>query len=154
MYMRINNLFLSPPEVDFCFSWFLVIKSVHWNCMGLYSRRRRLICGLFESFFSDQVPGMSENMEGPENNILKFLVGATMVGAIGKVWVLVLKMKFNDFYKGIFALPNVEGMTPVPPPLVGGTCLLIYSILIFFIFCANIIAKLITKGKALAVVQN
>ena len=97
---------------------------------------------------------MSENMEGPENNILKFLVGATMVGAIGKVWVLVLKTKFNDFYKGIFALPNVEGMTPVPPPLVGGTCLLIYSILIFFIFCANIIAKLITKGKALAVVQN
>ena len=40
---------------------------------------------------------MSENMEGPENNILMFLVGATIVGAIGKVWVLALKTKFNDF---------------------------------------------------------
>ena len=47
-----------------------------------------------------RVRGMSENMEGSKN-IFMFLAGATMVDAVGKIWILAfleaLKTKFNDF---------------------------------------------------------
>ena len=62
-----------------------------------------LFAGILGFCLFTRVCGMSENMEGPKNNILTlvFLIGATMVGAIGKFWILAfieaLKTKFNDF---------------------------------------------------------
>ena len=68
MYIHINNLFLSPLDFDFYFCWFLIIKSLHGNCMGLYSvREETYLQGTSGFHLFTRVRRMSENMEGPKN---------------------------------------------------------------------------------------
>ena len=55
--------------------------------MGLYSvGEEAYLQGISGFHLFTRVSGMSENVEGPKNNILMslFLVGATMVDAVGK----------------------------------------------------------------------
>ena len=72
--------------------------------MGLYSvGEEAYLRGISEFRLFTRAHGMSENMDGPNNNILKYvlLVGAIMVGTVGKIWILAfpeaLETKFNDF---------------------------------------------------------
>ena len=81
-----------------------------------------------------------------------FLVGAIMVGAVWKCWILAfreaLKMKFNDFWKSILALPKSVGHGPSPNTLVCGPCLLIYNISILLTFLCKCNSKIDLKGKS------
>ena len=89
---------------------------------------------------------MSENMVGSRNNIC--------VGTTGQFWILAfleaLKMKFYDFGKSVCVCVCVWG---------GGTWPLwplpLHTVFLFYLYsCANIITKLITKAKAMAIIQN
>ena len=91
--------FCRLPMLIIYFCWLLVIKNVHWNCMGLYSVGKEVYLWDISGFrLFTRIHGLSENMEGPKDNILMW---AFLIGAAGKLLVLVflkvLKMKFNDF---------------------------------------------------------
>ena len=67
--------------------------------MGLYSVGKEVYLWDISGFrLFTRIHGLSENMEGPKDNIL---MRVSLVGAAGKLLVLVflkvLKMKFNDF---------------------------------------------------------
>ena len=66
MEIHINHSFLSLRDVDFFFCCFLVIKSVHRNAW--LEMQTSGFC-LFSRFL-----GISENMVGPEINILMSLL--------------------------------------------------------------------------------
>ena len=96
--------FCRLPMLIIYFCWLLLIKNVHWNCMGLYSVGKEVYLWDISGFrLFTRIHGLPKNMEGPKDNILMwvFLVGAIIVGTAGKLSVLVflkvLKMKLNDF---------------------------------------------------------
>ena len=61
-------MLLSPPDVDFYFCWFLIIKCVHGNCMSIYLEREEAYLRSTSGFhLFTRVCRMSENMEGPKN---------------------------------------------------------------------------------------
>ena len=63
---------MSPPDVDFYFYWFLVVKSVYTlKLYGLiFGRGGGIFAGISEFRLFTKAHGMSENMDGPNNNIL------------------------------------------------------------------------------------
>ena len=82
-----------------------------------------------------------------------------MVGAVEKFCILVFleafKAKFNDFSKSIFALPKSGGHGPSAHLSLYSDPAYLFTVFLFYLYyCANIIAKWITKAKALAIIQN
>ena len=139
-----NKLFLLPTNIDFYFYLFLVTKSVHWNCMGLYLVGGGLFVGISEFCLFTRVCSMSENMVGSRNNIC--------VGTTGQFWILafleVLKMKFYDFRKSVCVCVCVWGgggggggtwpLWPLP----------LHTVFLFYLYsCANIITKFKSKSN-------
>ena len=67
--------------------------------MGLYSMGEEAYLRNISKFcLFTRVRGMSENMEGAKKLYIHvFLVGVTVVGAVRRFWILVLKTIFIDF---------------------------------------------------------
>ena len=67
-----------------------------------------------------------------------FVVGATMVGAVGKFLILAfleaLKTKFNISIKAFLLCQKVGGMAHLPPSFIRGPCLFLYNISFLLIF--------------------
>ena len=91
-----------------------------------------------------------------------------MVGAVGKFWILVflesLKRNLMISKKALLLCQNVGAWPlchPTPPPPPPPTLPLyaepvyVFTVFLFYLYsCANIIAKLISKAKAMAIIQN
>ena len=153
---------MSHCDIDFYFYWFLVIKSEHWNFMGLYSVREEVylrgISG-FCLFTRVRRKGQKINMEKPKNYIYVFLVGANVVGAVWKFWILAfleaLKTKFKRFLKKHCCFIKRWREWPLCHQPLYTDPVYLFTVFLFYLYsCSNIIVKLITKTKAMAVIQN
>ena len=122
--------------------------------------------GLFARYFrvlliyqGPRRKGQKINMEKPKNYIYVFLVGANVVGAVWKFWILAfleaLKTKFKRFLKKHCCFIKRWREWPLCDQPLYTDPVYLFTVFLFYLYsCSNIIVKLITKTKAMAVIQN
>ena len=114
--------------------------------------------GISGSRLSTKVLGLSENMEGPKNCILMqvFLVGTSMVSAVGKFRILAFLEALKNLIiskKAFLLCQKVGAWLLCPFPYMDPVYL--FTVSLFYLYsCANLIVKLISKAEALASMQN
>ena len=114
--------------------------------------------GISRSRLSTKVLGLSENMEGPKNCILMqvFLVGTSMVSAVGKFRILAFLEALKNLMiskKAFLLCQKVGAWLLCPFPYTDPVYL--FTVSLFYLYsCANLIVKLISKAEALASMQN